>query len=175
MTTLPNWVWSSSLTGRTSSIEVMSFYFRNIYVPKCRLLINVIETSRSNIICKILQTMCLQLHTSNWSVIWKFVYTPSCFTAPFFQVKHALFEQIWHIFDILYWYILSKLAESSHIILISLNMYIYIQSAFSEEHLYNIRNKFSDENGNNSIFSNDCINCANNVAICIIISLHFKC
>ena len=30
-------------------------------------------------------------------------------------------------------------------------MYSYIQSAFSEEHLYNIRNKFSDENGNNAV------------------------
>ena len=53
-------------------------------------------------------------------------------------------------------------------------MYIYIQSAFSEEHLYNIRNKFSDENGNNSTFSKNCINCANNVAICIIIALHLN-
>ena len=36
----------------------------------------------------------------------------------------------------------------------TLTQYIYIQSSFSEKHLYNIRNKFSDKNGNNSIFSN---------------------
>ena len=52
-------------------------------------------------------------------------------------------------------------------------MYIYIQSAFSEEHLYNIRNKFSDENGNNSIFSNNCINCANNVEDISIYIIYF--
>ena len=171
MTTLPNWVWSSSLTGRTSSIEVMSFYFRNIYVPKCRLLINVIETSRSNIICKILQTMCLQLH--NWSVIWKFVHPRAL--QHLFSGKTCI---IWANMTYFWYLILVYFIQISWIfahILISLNMYIYIQSAFSEEHLYNIRNKFSDENGNNSIFSNNCINCANNVAICIIISLHLKC
>ena len=48
MTTWPNWVWSSSLTGRASSIEVMIFYFRNIQcVPQKRKPINQVNFSEN--------------------------------------------------------------------------------------------------------------------------------
>ena len=122
----------------------LSQYTVNTQMQIISWLINVFKISKIHIIFIFLQTMCLVA----WLISNLNNCTPSCYIALFNQVKHALIEQI-------YRYILCKLAELLRKdIHFPKDIHIRLFLLALRNILYNIRNKFSEDNSNNSIFSN---------------------